>query len=102
MMNKDNTLITNEYLLEHTTKMGAYTSSQMTALGLTWPPKRGWKNKLIGTYLTFDQASIFEKAEYKKKLPKSLSLILNKLDKLTDQQLTEISIAVHKERESRL
>jgi len=52
--------ITNEWLTEHRTKGGGYNAKQLNLLGIQWPPKTGWKQKLIGTNLDSEKAKQFE------------------------------------------
>lgn len=41
-------IITNNWLYEYSTKGGGYTSKQLFLIGISWPPKAGWKDEVIG------------------------------------------------------
>lgn len=41
------------------TKNGGWTMRQIEAVGLEWPPKRGWRDEIIGKEITQDNLSIF-------------------------------------------
>ena len=40
--------LTRELLMRHRTPKGAWTKTQMLAIGLTWPPKPGWREGVVG------------------------------------------------------
>ena len=52
--------INKEWLDAHKTKSGGYTKEQMIALGIDWPPKSGWKGRIIGETVTKESANRFE------------------------------------------
>lgn len=58
--------ITEAFLEKHKTKRGAYTKAQMELIGVSWPPKKGWKEKVIGRELTKEQEREFIKAKNRK------------------------------------
>ena len=88
--------ITKEYIHKHKTSRGAWTKVQIEALGLSWPPRQGWVNELVGTMLTPDQASAFENGKTERARKKKDSYwdlgkeIIKNVDKLTDNQLTRL------------
>ena len=47
--------LTRELLMRHRTPKGAWTKTQMLAIGLTWPPKPGWREGVVGKRLTDQQ-----------------------------------------------
>lgn len=51
--------VTKEFIMNNRTRNGAWTRAQVQALGIKWPPRHGWHNKLIGTEITEEQASQF-------------------------------------------
>lgn len=55
--------VTQEFLDKHKTKRGAYTKAQLELIGVSWPPKKGWKEKVIGRELTKQQEKEFIKAK---------------------------------------
>lgn len=40
--------ITREWLLSIRTHKGGWTKAQLAALGISWPPPKGWQQTLIG------------------------------------------------------
>ncbi len=53
-------LVTIEYLDEHRTERGAWTYAQVAALGVKWPPPPGWRQALVCTSISDEQAARFE------------------------------------------
>lgn len=53
--NKDfsSVLVTNEFIERGKSDNGAWSRQQLRLLGVTeYPPSRGWKNRIIGTFIT--------------------------------------------------
>ena len=44
--------ITEEYLESIRSPQGGYTREILAKLGIAWPPKKGWRSKLIGKELS--------------------------------------------------
>lgn len=40
--------ITNEFIESLKSDKGGFTRKQLEAIGVTWPPEKGWKGKVIG------------------------------------------------------
>jgi len=59
--------LTYEYIQEHKTDAGGWTSKQLKVLGIEWPPKSGWINDVCGKTITDDDAKAFEDAKYSHK-----------------------------------
>lgn len=53
-------IITREYVHAHRTAAGGWTKAQLAALGVSWPPTKGWLTAIIGLEITDDQAMRFE------------------------------------------
>ena len=53
-------IITKEWLQLNKTLRGGYNIKQIEALGLTYPPKKGWQERLIGSELSLDDKASFE------------------------------------------
>lgn len=53
-------IITRRYLMNHRTQRRAWTRPQIEALGLDWPPRKGWIDSLIGKELSEDNRKAFE------------------------------------------
>lgn len=51
--------VTKEFLLTYRTKNGAWTKKQLSALGIAWPPRRGWINRIVGKIITIKEAQTF-------------------------------------------
>ena len=99
--------ITREWIHQNKTPKGGFNRGQIEALGLSWPLKSGWIDKLNGRVITLEQQKRFEdarvngtpkknaqKVKVKKKLSTGLKLT-------TDQQrlvkLDEIVMGGHNE-----
>jgi hypothetical protein len=52
-------LVTHHYLDAHRIQ-GAWTARQLDALGLGWPPTKHWQSRVVGTWITWQQAEQFE------------------------------------------
>ena len=52
--------LTRSYIKSHRTKRGAWTRVQIEALGLTWPPRKGWIKKIVGQEITEENKLKFE------------------------------------------
>lgn len=52
--------ITVEWLMAHRTPAGAWTLAQFRALGVPWPPRRGWVRRITGRYLDPARRAAFE------------------------------------------
>ena len=57
-------IITREYIFKHITKRGAWTKVQLSAIGIEWPPQKGWIDRIEGKYITDQQAKQFEQGKY--------------------------------------
>jgi len=51
--------IDRNFVLEHRTSNGGWNSSQLAALGVEWPPQRGWINRLVERELSQEQIKTF-------------------------------------------
>jgi hypothetical protein len=54
--------ITDAWLMQHQSKRAAWTADQLAAIGISWPPPRGWKWGVIGKTITDQQKARFESA----------------------------------------
>lgn len=73
-------VVTKEWLDAHRGLGGAWTSLQLKALGVKWPPTAGWRDRLYGTEISEEQAAIFIAGKHK--LSKST---LRRKDKQADK-----------------
>ena len=51
--------VTRDWIHRHKTERGGFTKAQVQALGVDYPPKKGWVSELCGEYITQDQAKAF-------------------------------------------
>jgi hypothetical protein len=54
--------VTDEWLKAYGTDADSWNKKQLEALGITWPPRKGWKRAMIGTEITEQQKLRFEAA----------------------------------------
>lgn len=52
--------ITFDWLTKNCTRRGGYNRVQIEAVGLKWPPRHGWKNRIVGREITEQQQQLFE------------------------------------------
>jgi hypothetical protein len=53
-------IVTREWVMRHRTPNGGWTRAQLDAIGVKWPPKRGWVVTVIGRDLPDDAVQAFE------------------------------------------
>lgn len=59
-MNQLNKTIITEALLEKgKSSKGGWNKHQFKCLGIEWPPKTGWKDRIIGKEITIEKANEF-------------------------------------------
>lgn len=44
--------LTHELIMQYRTPKGGWRKAQIEALGLTWPPQKGWVKEVVGMELT--------------------------------------------------
>lgn len=52
--------ITAEWIQDYATRKGGWTQEQLRILGVSWPPKSGWLDKLVGQELSNEKAQQFQ------------------------------------------
>ena len=57
-------IITRQFINDNKTRKGAWTKKQFEALGITYPPRKGWINEMIGKEITPEQAGLFIEGKY--------------------------------------
>lgn len=70
-------IITKAYLFRFQTPRGGWTKSQFSALGIPWPPSKGWVSRVVGREISHEAAKIFEErrdANYSKRLYKAAGI----------------------------
>ena len=60
IMENEPFIITDDWLMNHSTKKKAWTKEQLKALGIPWPPKKKWKKRIIGTAISKEDKTRFE------------------------------------------
>lgn len=55
--------VTKRWLMDHSSgnARGGWTKAQLEAIGLSWPPPKGWVDALIGSMLEDSQRAEFER-----------------------------------------
>ncbi len=64
--------ITREWIIAHATPKGGYTRAQLEAIGVPWPPRTGWPDRVVGIEITEQQRRIFEREIVDENQPKLL------------------------------
>lgn len=62
-----NVEITNQFLERWKTKNGGWTKKQLMLLKITWPPTKGWKERVIGITISMQEANEFKNISEKSK-----------------------------------
>lgn len=52
--------ITEDWIARNPTKAGGYKASQLRLIGVSWPPKHGWKKRASGRLITPEAKAEFE------------------------------------------
>jgi len=91
--------ITNKWLVDHSTRGCGFTKKQLDAIGISWPPQKGWKESVIGKWITEEEAAIFEKRKPKKRPQEEIeiqaiqtlkNIINRKIHCFTDEEVMSI------------
>jgi hypothetical protein len=53
-------VVTRAWINAHRTRTGLFKSQQLAALGVEWPPRRGWLAKVEGSAITQTNRLVFE------------------------------------------
>lgn len=51
--------ITNELLAAGESQRRGWSKAQLAAVGVEWPPLKGWKSRIVGLEISDDNAAIF-------------------------------------------
>lgn len=62
-------LLTRDIIEAARTPNGGFTKSQLSAIGINWPPPQDWINEKVGTMITPTQLEAFKLIRYVKELP---------------------------------
>ena len=57
-------VLTKELIKAARTTNGGLTKKQLAAIGVPWPPPKGWQESKIGTMITEEQLKRFQTIEY--------------------------------------
>lgn len=57
-------VLTEEMIQAARTPKGGYTKKQLAAIGVDWPPQKGWAKAVVGKEITEQQFREFNYAEY--------------------------------------
>lgn len=58
-MKPETLILTKEMIEKGISSRGGYNKQQLAAIGVDWPPVKGWKMELIGTTVTKEQYEEF-------------------------------------------
>ena len=61
---KETGVPTKELTKKERTTNGGLTKKQLAAIGVPWPPPKGWQESKIGTMITKEQLKRFQTIEY--------------------------------------
>lgn len=53
--------LTHEMIPAARTPNGGYTKKQLAAIGVDWPPQKGWSKEVVGKQITRQQFEIFSR-----------------------------------------
>lgn len=60
-------IITDEFIEAIKSDKGGYTRAQLDALGVAWPPAKGWKASVIGKPIARETAAwLYNRAQHRK------------------------------------
>ena len=85
------------WLTSYRPPSGWYTKAQLVALGIGFPPPKGWVSMIDGNIITLDQKKGFEEAKttftsngIKIHLKKSFDFVCENADKLSEHQKNKL------------
>ena len=52
--------ITRAWIIGNQTAKGSWNAKQLKCLGIDWPAKKGWINRVVGDEITYDMQQKFE------------------------------------------
>ncbi len=93
--------VTKDWINANRTEKKSFTRKQIQALGLKWPPEKGWINKICGSLVPMEDAEAFEinkdvYSGYKMTCPidKAVKFICQRALKLTPEQKARLANAI--------
>jgi hypothetical protein len=54
-------IVTKDWIAIHKSKSGGYSKKQLNAIGVQWPPIKGWILEVVGKEITEEQRQTFER-----------------------------------------
>lgn len=88
--------LTREYIMKFRTDRGSWTQPQIEALGIDWPPRHGWIDRLEGKEISDDNRIRFESRLGVKAIRKA-GKQFSKQDRLFDDS-KQVALKKHAER----
>lgn len=93
-------IVTRKWIMQHRTDKGAWTQPQIEALGIEWPPRHGWIDRVVGKEIPESDRYLFESKVGIKELRKRTKIWSKKdyqiernkeiaLEKWKEKQVTE-------------
>lgn len=85
-------VITKDWLQLNRTPRGGYNIKQLEALRLTYPPRKGWQERLIGREIGIEEKELFEHyaVHGNKKVRRDANLVLAQKIKELEREIAEI------------
>jgi hypothetical protein len=65
----DNLVQLNEMLIDRAARNGGYSRRQLAAVGILWPPAKGWKKTLVGKKVSRKAFDVFFRTSEKESIP---------------------------------
>ena len=53
-------IVTKDWIEQFQTPGGGWTKKQLEAIGVKWPPAKGWKDRVNGSFISDKDAVLFE------------------------------------------
>lgn len=69
--------ITKEWLFDHQTDGGSWTRDQLEAIGVKWPPQRGWIHRVIGNEINDGTRDRFQSRKSVKQCRQELNALIS-------------------------
>ena len=97
--------VTKKWIMENRTVKGAWTKAQIHALGMTWPPRKGWIGEIVGKMITDENARLFEASKTTKAgstktngveitIESALNIVINGINKLPPEKIFLLELAI--------
>lgn len=96
-------IVTKSFIEENRTKGGAWTKKQVNLLGVEWPLKKGWQQKVIGRAISIEAADKFRALSAESEVTNSptKSTLYDQLDQLEKriEALENALVSIYRKKE---